>query len=592
MSEKSLSSQTTINIKEKSNMIWNNANHLVGLYKPHEYGKVILPMTVIKRFHDTLLPSRDKVTETYEKVKNFEVKDGFLEVAAGLSFYNVSPFTFDSLLADASHIEENFRAYLNGFSDNVQDVLAHFDFDKEITKLANNNILFYIIQEFNKKSSYLGADIITSVDMGYIFEDLIKTFSESYNEEAGAHFTSRDIIYLMTDLLICDEKDAMIENGVVKTVYDQTMGTSQMLGCMEERLRELDADAEIRCFGQEFNPETYAIAKADMIIKGSNSENMKFGDTLSDDKFPGYTFDYCISNPPFGIDWKREEKAVKAEYKLSDKGRFGAGLPKISDGQMLFMLNGISKLKKDRGKMAIIQNGSSLFSGSAGSGESEIRRYLIENDWIDAIVQLPNDSFYNTPISTYVWIITKNKPSHREGKIQLIDASNMYELRRKAIGKKRNDITDACRDIIVKAYGEYLNKTYSLGEKTCESKIIDNVEFGYNKIVIESPLVDEKGEKIMKGKKVAVNTNNRDTENVPLTDDIDIYFEKNIKPFNPDAWIDKQKTTIGYEIPFPRYFYKYVEPEKSEKVAVRIKNIEQIISASLDRLFSTGGDIK
>ncbi|MNO23421.1 putative type I restriction enzymeP M protein [compost metagenome] len=589
MSEKFSSNQTTINIKEKSNMIWNNANHLVGLYKPHEYGKVILPMTVIKRFHDTLLPTRSKVIDTYEKVKNFEVKDGFLEAASELSFYNVSPFTFDLLLADASNIEENFKAYLNGFSDNVQDVLAHFDFDKEITKLANNNILFYIIQEFNKKSSYLGADTITSVDMGYIFEDLIKTFSESYNEEAGAHFTSRDIIYLMTDILICDEKDAMLENGVVKTVYDQTMGTSQMLGCMEERLRELDEDAEIRCFGQEFNPETYAIAKADMIIKGSNSENMKFGDTLSDDKFPGYTFDYCISNPPFGIDWRREEKAVKAEHKLGDKGRFGAGLPKISDGQMLFMLNGISKLKKDKGKMAIIQNGSSLFSGTAGSGESEIRRYLIENDWIDAIVQLPNDSFYNTPISTYVWIVTKNKPCHREGKIQLIDASNMYELRRKAIGKKRNDITDACRDIIVKAYGEYENKTYTWGEKTCESKIIDNVDFGYNKIVIESPLVDENGEKVMKGKKVVADSNNRDTENVPLTDDIDMYFEKNVKPFNPLAWVDKQKTTIGYDIPFPRYFYKYVEPEKSEDIAIRIKSIEQNISASLDKLFSTGG---
>jgi len=315
------SKQTTINISEKSNMIWNNANHLVGLYKPHEYGKVILPMTVIKRFHDTLLPTRDKVLETYEKVKNFEVKDGFLESASGYSFYNTSKFTFDSLLADAEHIEENFRAYLNGFSDNVHDILTNFEFDKEITKLANNNILFFIIQEFNKKTSYLGPDLITSVDMGYIFEDLIKTFSESYNEEAGAHFTSRDIIYLMTDLLICDEKDSMIENGVVKTVYDQTMGTSQMLGCMEERLRALDADAEIRLFGQEFNPETYAIAKADMLIRGGNADNMKFGDTLSDDKFSGYTFDYCISNPPFGIDWKREEAAVKAEHKLGDKGR-------------------------------------------------------------------------------------------------------------------------------------------------------------------------------------------------------------------------------------------------------------------------------
>lgn len=590
MSDIYSSKQTTVNISEKSNMIWNNANHLVGLYKPHEYGKVILPMTVIKRFHDTLLPTREKVLETYEKVKNFEVKDGFLESASGLSFYNTSSFTFESLLADSSHIEDNFRAYLHGFSDNVQDVLTHFEFDKEITKLANNNILFYIIQEFNKKSSYLGADLITSVDMGYIFEDLIKTFSESYNEEAGAHFTSRDIIYLMTDLLICDEKDALLENGVVKTIYDQTMGTSQMLGCMEERLRALDADAEIRSFGQEFNPETYAIAKADMIIKGSSAENMKYGDTLSDDKFSEYTFDYCISNPPFGIDWKREETAVKAENKLGDKGRFGVGLPKISDGQMLFMLNGVSKLK-DTGKMAIIQNGSPLFSGAAGSGESEIRRYLIENDWLDAIVQLSTDAFYNTGITTYVWIVTKNKPSHREGKVQLIDASNMYEQRRKSIGNKRNDITDPCRDIIVKAYGEYQNKTYAMGDKTCESKIIDNIEFGFNKITIESPLLDENGKPVMKGKKIAPDVSRRDTENVPLTEDIDVYFEREVKPFNPEAWIDKSKTNVGYEIPFTRYFYKYVAPGKSEDIAKRINELEENITASLARLFSKGGEM-
>lgn len=582
------SKQTTINISEKSNMIWNNANHLVGLYKPHEYGKVILPMTVIKRFHDTLLPTREKVLETYEKVKNFEVKDGFLESASGYNFYNTSKFTFESLLADAEHIEENFRAYLNGFSDNVLDILANFEFDKEITKLANNNILFFIIQEFNKKISYLGADLITSVDMGYIFEDLIKTFSESYNEEAGAHFTSRDIIYLMTDLLICDEKDSMLETGVVKTVYDQAMGTSQMLGCMEERLRALDADAEVRLFGQEFNPETYAIAKADMLIRGGNADNMKFGDTLSDDKFSGYTFDYCISNPPFGIDWKREEAAVKAEHKLGDKGRFGAGLPKISDGQMLFMLNSVSKIKQS-GKMAIIQNGSPLFSGDAGSGESEIRRYLIENDWLDAIIQLSNDTFYNTGITTYIWIITKDKPTRREGKVQLIDASKMAEQRRKSIGNKRYDITDECRDIIVKAYGEFQNKVYTLGDKVCESKIIDNVDLGYYKITVETPLYDENSNIVMKGKKPVVDTSKRDTENVPLTEDIDVYFEREVKPYNKGAFIDKSKTKVGYEIPFTRYFYKYVAPEKSEDIANRIHTLEAEISESLKRLFSKDG---
>lgn len=582
------SKQTTININEKSNMIWNNANHLVGLYKPHEYGKVILPMTVIKRFHDTLIPTREKVLEVYEKVKNFEVKEGFLESASGYSFYNTSKYTFDSLLADAEHIEDNFRAYLNGFSDNVHDILANFEFDKEVAKLANSNILFFIIQEFNKKQSYLGADLITSVDMGYIFEDLIKTFSESYNEEAGAHFTSRDIIYLMTDLLICDEKDSMLKHGVVKTVYDQTMGTSQMLGCMEERLRALDADAEVRLFGQEFNPETYAIAKADMLIRGGNADNMKFGDTLSDDKFNGYTFDYCISNPPFGIDWKREAAAVEVEHKLGDKGRFGPGLPKISDGQMLFMLNGVSKLKQT-GKMAIIQNGSPLFTGDAGSGESEIRRYLIENDWLDAIIQLSTDTFYNTGITTYIWIVTKNKPAHREGKVQLIDASNMVVLRRKAIGNKRYDITDDCRNIIVKAYGEFENRTYTLGDKVCESKLIDNVNLGYNKITIETPLFDENGNMVLKGKKPVADASKRDTENVPLTEDTDAYFEREVKPYNKDAFVDKSKTKIGYEIPFTKYFYKYVAPEKSEDIANRIYLLEAEISKSLKKLFSKDG---
>lgn len=583
------SRQTAINIGEKAQMIWNNANHLVGLYKPHEYGKVILPMAVIKRFHDTLLPTREKVLETYEKVKNLEVQNGFLETASGLQFYNTSKFTFESLLSDSEHIEENFIAYINGFSENVQDVLAHFEFDKEITKLANNNILFFIIQEFNKKSSYLGADLITSVDMGYIFEDLIKTFSESYNEEAGAHFTSRDIIYLMTDLLICDEKDSLIEEGVVKTVYDQTMGTSQMLGCMEERLRALDADAEIRSFGQEFNPETFAIAKADMLIKGGNSDNMRYGDTLSDDKFKDFTFDYCISNPPFGIDWKREAEAVKKENKLGDKGRFGAGLPKISDGQMLFLQNSVAKLK-NTGRMAIIQNGSPLFSGDAGSGESEIRRYLLENDWLDAIIQLSTDTFYNTGITTYIWIITKNKPEHRLGQVQLIDASKMVEQRRKSIGNKRYDITDDCRDIIVKAYGEYQNKSYELNGKVLESKIIDSVDFGFNKITIETPLLDENGENIYKGKKVQVDTKKRDTENVPLTEDIDAYFKREVLPYNPNAWIDKGKTKVGYEIPFTRYFYKYVAPEKSTDIAQRIFTLETEISDSLKRLFAKDGE--
>ena len=590
MNEFNRNRQTTININEKANLIWAIADIIgQGLYKPHEYGKIILPMTVIKRFNDTLMPTKQTVLDMYEKVKSFEVRDGFLEKASGYSFYNTSPFTFENLVADSEHIEANFRTFLAGFSENVQDVLENFEFEKEISKLANNGMLFLIIQEFNKKNAYMGADLISSTDMGYIFEELVRRFSESYNEQAGAHFTSRDIIYLMTDLLISEEKDALIEEGVVKTVYDQTMGTSQMLTCMEERLKELDEYAEVTSFGQELNSETFAIAKADTIIKGGKSENMKQGNTLSDDKFSGYTFDYCISNPPFGIEWKVEKSAVEKEAKLGDKGRFGVGLPKISDGQQLFDLNGLSKLK-DTGRMAIVHNGSPLFSGDAGSGSSEIRRYIIENDWLEAIVQLSNDAFYNTGITTYIWIISKNKAQHREGKVQLIDASKMYEKRRKSIGNKRNDITEECREIIVQAYGEFQNKEYTLGDKTCESKIFDNIDFGYNKIVIESPQFDEDGNIVMKNKKPVADTSKRDTENVPLIEDIDSYFKREVLPYNQNAWIDKSKTKVGYEIPFTRYFYKYIAPEKADIIAERILAIEFDLVASLKVLFKEDGE--
>ena len=581
----SLNNQTTVNVQEKSNLIWSIADLIRDFYKAHEYGKVILPMTVIKRFNDTLASTKAKVLETYEKVKHLDVIEGFLETASGYQFYNTSVYDFEKLVNDSEHIEENFRDFLNGFSDNVQDILENFEFDREITKLANNGMLFLIIEAFNKPQAYMGADKISAVDMGYIFEDLIKRFSESYDEEAGAHFTSRDIIYLMTDLLVAEDKDILMEEGVVKTVYDMTMGTSQMLTCMIERLTQLDADADVTVFGQELNPETYAIAKADMLIRGGNSDNMRKGNTLSDDKFRGYKFDYIISNPPFGVDWKVEKKAVEDEAKLGDNGRFAVGLPKISDGQMLFDLNGIAKLKDD-GRMAIIHNGSSLFTGSAESGESEIRRYMLENDWLDAIVQLSTDVFYNTGITTYIWIISKNKPAHRQGKVQLIDASKMVVARRKNLGSKRNDITDADREVIVKAYGEFANATYESDGKVCESKIFNNEDFGFNRIQIESPLY-ENGVIVTKGKKntPVADASKRDFENVPLVEDIDRYFVREVQPYNMEAWIEKSKTKVGYEIPFTRYFYKYLAPESSEDIEKRLSVLEMDIMASLTKLF-------
>ena len=574
------------NIAEKATMIWNVADMLRGPFKPHEYGLVILPMTVVKRFHDCLRPTHDKVLAEYESKKNLAVIDGFLTRASGYQFYNTSRFTFDLLCADPDNIEANFRDYLSGFSANVQDVLAKFDFENIIRRMVESNTLYLVIKEFNSAKGYLGADKISAVDCGYIFEDLVRRFSESFGEEAGAHFTSRDIIYLMTDLLL---SDADLSKGGNVTVYDMAMGTSQMLGCMEERIHELNSEMDVTCFGQEFNPSTFAIAKADMMIRGGDPNNMRFGDTLSEDQFSGYKFQYIISNPPFGIDWKREQKAVETEAKKGELGRFAPGLPKISDGQQLFVLNGLSKLA-DNGKMAIIQNGSPLFSGDAGSGPSEIRRYILENDWLDCIVQLSTDMFMNTGISTYIWVLNKNKPAHRAGKVQLIDASHCAEPRRKSIGTKRNDITDLCRDLIAQAYGEFVNDRI-YGEKDgvyCHSKIFANEDFGYSKIVVERPTIGEDGKPVLKKGKPVADAALRDTENVPFSEDIDEYFAREVLPYAPDAWIDEKKTKTGYEIPMTRYFYEYKQPERVEDIMDRLNTIEADIRSSLDALFGGG----
>ena len=571
------------NIAEKATLIWNVADQLRGPFKPHEYGLVILPMTVVKRFHDCLLPTWQNVQDTYEKVKHLAVIDGFLTKASGYQFYNTSKYTFDKLLADPENVESNFRDFLAGFSSNVQDVLSKFDFDNIIKRMVDSNTLYLVIKEFNSPKGYLGPDKISAVDCGYIFEDLVRRFSESFDEEAGAHFTSRDIIYLMTDLLL---SDADLTNAGNVTVYDMAMGTSQMLSCMEERIHELNSDIEVTCFGQEINPSTFAIAKSDMMIRGGDPNNMRYGDTLSDDQFKGYTFQYCISNPPFGIDWKKEKASVEKEAAQGELGRFAPGRPKISDGQQLFVLNGLAKLAPN-GKMAIIQNGSPLFSGDAESGPSEIRRYILENDWLDAIIQLSTDQFMNTGISTYIWVCSKDKPTHRAGKVQLIDASHCYEARRKSIGTKRNDITDLCRDLIVQAFGDFKDDAV-YGDKEgiyCQSKIFDTEEFGYYKIVVERPQRDDKGNIITKKGKPIADPTLRDTENVPMNEDVDQYFRREVLPYAPDAWIDKKKTKVGYEIPMTRYFYEYQEPEPVEEIMERITGLEVKINASLQALF-------
>lgn len=553
-----LQKRTTVNIQEKANLIWAIADKLVGTYKPHEYGNVVLPMCVIKRFSDTLTPTKQAVLDAYELYavkRKLAVYDGFLRDAAGFDFYNTSRFTFDGLLADADNIADNFRSYLNHFSKNVIDIIEKFDFEKEISKMEHNGILYNVIAEFCSKKAYMGADAISAVDMGYIFEELVRKFSESYDEQAGAHFTARDIIYLMAELLIAEQSDTLRKQGVTASIYDMAMGTSQMLDCLGEKLREIDPDAQLTEFGQELNEQTFAIAKSNLLIKGGQAENMQHGNTLSDDKFDGYRFDYIISNPPFGIEWKNEKAAVEAEHRRSSDGRFAAGLPAIGDSQQLFMLNGVAKLK-DNGRMAIIQNGSPLFKGDAGSGESEIRGYLLENDWLEAIVQIPNDMFYNTGIATYIWIVTKNKSAHRVGKVQLIDASHCCHKRRKPIGNKRNEFTDDCITLVRKAYLSFTDGVFENGDLQVEVKIKDNDDFKFRKVTV----VDGK---------------EKDTETIPWKEDVDDYMQRNVYPYLPKAKIDPKKTKIGYEIPFTREFYKYVAPRRSEDIFTHLQELDR-----------------
>lgn len=593
-----LQKQTNTNVQEKANLIWESATHLVGLFKPHEYGKVILPMTVLKRFDDALAPTKQAVLDMKKKLDaagaNEQLIEGALTRTSGYAFYNTSKFDFQKLLADPDNIADNFDDYLKGFSANVADIISRFEFANTVGTMVEGGVLFVIIQEFNSAKADMSPSKITSADMGYIFEELIRKFSESYDEQAGAHFTSRDIIYLMTELLISPEKEEIKANGCTKTAYDMAMGTSQMLGCLTERLQAISDDAVLTCFGQEFNPETYAIAKSDMLIKGGNASGMMYGDTLllkdadpkvPGDQFSGYEFDYIISNPPFGIDWKREKTSVEKEAKSGYDGRFGPGLPAVSDGQMLFMLNGVKKLKEGSGRMAIIQNGSSLFTGDAGSGASEIRKYVIDGDLVEAIIQLPTDLFYNTGISTYIWVITKGKAMERSGKVQLLDASKCFVKRRKNIGNKRVDLDDRCIDLILRAYESFKDGVFDDGELTVESKVYDNDFFGFTKVAVETPVCDENGLPILKKGKKQPDKTKSDTEIIPLQEGMDEYMKKNVLPYNPQAYIDRSKDKVGYEVPFTRLFYKFVPPLPSETIFEEIKGLEAEETKLMKELF-------
>ncbi|MFA7109292.1 MAG: class I SAM-dependent DNA methyltransferase [Sphaerochaetaceae bacterium] len=569
------------NISEKASLIWAIADKLTGVYKPHEYGEVILPLTVIRRFDCILADTKHAVLDKYESVKSLPMRDVLLRNVSGHAFYNTSKYNFEKLMDDPDNIEANFRDYLNGFSENVQEIIEKFKFDGHITTMANKGILYIVIKEFNSPKANLHPKVISNLEMGYIFEEIIRRFSEAHNEDAGQHYTPREVIELMVNILFYDDNDVLSGKNVAKTIYDPACGTGGMMSVAEEYLHKMNSSTEIIAFGQELNDQTFAICKADMLIKGNNADFIKDGNTLSDDQFNGQTFDYILSNPPFGREWKNEKTKIQAEAKLGFAGRFGAGLPAVSDGQMLFLLTAISKMKepKDGGsRIAIIHNGSPLFTGDAGSGPSEIRKYILENDLLEAIIGLPNDIFYNTGIATYIWVLSNKKSgTKREDKVQLINANGLFEKRRKALGNKRNDIPDTAIEEITKIYGDF--KTNDI------SKIFENEDFGYTKVTVERPLRDDKGELVLKKGKKQIDTSLRDTENVPLKEDIKEYFKREVLPFAPDAWIDKNKSKIGYEIPFTRFFYKYEAPRASVEILAEILDIETELKGALAEVF-------
>ena len=568
-------------INEKAALIWAIADKLTGVYKPHEYGEVILPLTVIRRFDCILADTKEAVLEKYDEVKTLPMRDVLLRKVSGYEFYNTSKYTFEKLLDDPDNIEENFHDYLNGFSENVRDIIEKFKFDGHIDTMANKGILYIVIKEFTSTRANLHPDIISNLEMGYIFEEIIRRFSESHNEDAGQHYTPREVIRLMVNILFYDDSSTLSGKNIARTIYDPACGTGGMLSVAEEYLHELNSSTELMSFGQELNDQTFAICKADMLIKGNNADFIKDGNTLSDDQFEGQKFDYIISNPPFGREWKNEKRVVEDEAKRGFAGRFGAGLPAASDGQMLFLMTAISKMKEPRdggSRIAIIHNGSPLFTGDAGSGPSDIRKYILESDLLEAIIALPNDIFYNTGIATYIWVLSNKKAgTRREGKVQLINANGLYEKRRKALGNKRNDIPESAIAEITQIYGDF--------RETEISKIFNNEDFGYTKITVERPLRGEDGELILKNGKKLPDTSLRDTENVPLTENIQDYFKREVLPFAEDAWIDEKKSKVGYEIPFTRYFYKYEAPQPSAEIMAEILELEKELEGSLQEVF-------
>ena len=561
-----------------SSFIWSVADLLRGDYKQSEYGKVILPFTVLRRLDCVLEKSKPAVLAEFEKRKATKVNpEPFLLKKAGHLFFNTSPLDMKKLMGDQDHTRENLYAYTQAFSPNVRDIFEAFEFHTQIDRLAKAGLLYLVSEKF--AGIDLHPDSVSNAQMGVVFEELIRKFAEISNETAGEHFTPREVIRLMVNLLFIEDDDALTKPGIVRSLYDPTAGTGGMLSVGEEHLAALNPDARLVMYGQELNPESYAICKADMLIKGQDIGNIIQGNTLSDDGHPGKTFDYQLSNPPFGVEWKKIEKEVRKEAEsLGFSGRFGPGLPRVSDGSLLFLLHLISKMRpaKDGGsKFGIVLNGSPLFTGGAGSGESEIRRYVLENDLVEAIIALPTDMFYNTGISTYVWIVTNRKPARRKGKVQLIDASSFWQKMRKSLGSKRKELSPEHIEEITRLFGSF--KAVTKGGVPI-SRIFKNEDFGYRTITVERPLRDEAGKVVLsaKGKqkgKPQPDADLRDTENVPLSEDVVEYFKREVLPNAADAWIDDEKTKVGYEIPFNRHFYVFKPPRPLAEIDAELKTV-------------------
>ncbi len=546
-----------VNFQDKANFIWQVADDILrGAFKQHEYGEVILPFVVLRRLDCVFEGCKDDVLGVFDKFKDEKLPDmtGILLKAtqtkdnkSGLNFYNTSLYDLRRLSQDAQNIEVNFWNYINGYSSNVREIIENFRLERMVEKLVKNDYLFQLIDKFTEVD--LHPNLVSNHQMGYIFEELLRRFSEMSNETAGEHYTPREVISLMVNLLFAEHKSELKGKGIIRSVYDPACGTGGMLTSAKEYIQEqINANVEVVMHGQELNEVTYAIAKSDVLLMGEEADNIKLGSSFSEDKYEGRKFDYMLSNPPFGVSWKKEQGFIKNEAN-NPLGRFSAGLPRVSDGALLFLLHMISKMEEKGSRIAIIHNGSPLFTGDAGSGESDIRKYIIENDWLEAIVALPTDLFYNTGIATYIWIVSNKKPKGRAGKVQLINAVSLFKKMRKSLGSKRNYITEEQIQEITDIY-----TSYDEGE-FC--KVFDNADFGYTKVTVERP--EMKKGKVVKDKQGNPKPDSklRDYEKIPLKQDIDEYFEKEVLPHVPDAWMDRSKDKIGYEINFTKYFYKY-----------------------------------